>query len=324
MLTTGFDSKLLNTLYVDKDLKYHGLIQAFSRTNRIEGKNKTQGNIIAYQRPNKATVDAAIKLFSGDDNKINLVLKEEYGFYVKKFNGLYQELITKFKNLDTIINLVDEQEQLSFLKLFKAMNIELKMAKTFFEFSFIDLNCDDQAIENLQGKYLEINREINSQTEITKKSVLEAFDFEIETIIIDKIDGDYIRKFLLEAQQAPVFKENEYRAAMMTVVEKLKKQSTYSQKLIDLIEQFVLEQLEHVIVDGVINEPITELHLQAYIDHYKSLELQSIIDKYELPVAEFREIITHYEATTTISPKQIKELLDLQKAIIFPKLVDIP
>jgi type I restriction enzyme R subunit len=67
MFLTGFDSKRLNTLYVDKKLKYHGLIQAFSRTNRVYDKSKPHGNIVCYQTT-KTRVDEAVKIFSDTDN----------------------------------------------------------------------------------------------------------------------------------------------------------------------------------------------------------------------------------------------------------------
>ena len=90
MFLTGFDSKPLNTLYVDKNLKHHGLIQAFSRTNRILNKNKSHGNIVSFRNLKKAT-DDAIALFSNKDAK-EIILLQPYDDYVDDFNEALQRL----------------------------------------------------------------------------------------------------------------------------------------------------------------------------------------------------------------------------------------
>jgi len=86
MFLTGFDSPTLNTLYVDKNLKYHGLIQAYSRTNRILNEQKSQGNIVVFRNLKKAT-DEAITLFSNKD-AIDVILVEPYEDYVSKFEAI--------------------------------------------------------------------------------------------------------------------------------------------------------------------------------------------------------------------------------------------
>ena len=90
MFLTGFDSKYLNTLYVDKNLKYHGLIQAYSRTNRILSVNKPHGNIVCFRNLKKRT-DEAIKLYS-DENAIETVLMKSYEEYVSIFNDYVEKL----------------------------------------------------------------------------------------------------------------------------------------------------------------------------------------------------------------------------------------
>jgi type I restriction enzyme R subunit len=92
MFLTGFDSKHLNTLYVDKNLQYHGLIQAFSRTNRILDKNKTQGNIVCF-RNLKDKTDEAIALFSNKE-AIDEIIVEPYEKYVEQFNEAVEKLLT--------------------------------------------------------------------------------------------------------------------------------------------------------------------------------------------------------------------------------------
>jgi len=125
MFLTGFDAPTLNTLFVDKNLRYHGLIQAFSRTNRIYDATKTFGNIVTFRDLEKATIDA-ITLF-GDSNTKNVVLEKSYKEYLEGFTDVVTgearrgyvevvgELNEKFPNPDEIVKEKDKKE---FVKLF--------------------------------------------------------------------------------------------------------------------------------------------------------------------------------------------------------------
>lgn len=125
MFLTGFDAPTLNTLFVDKSLRYHGLIQAFSRTNRIYDATKTFGNIVTFRDLEKHTIDA-IKLF-GDENTANVVLEKSYREYLEGFKDIasgetrrgyieiVKELNDKFPDTD---NIVTEQDKKDFVKLF--------------------------------------------------------------------------------------------------------------------------------------------------------------------------------------------------------------
>src|SRR5690606_24757253 len=117
MFLTGFDSKNLNTLYVDKNLKYHGLIQAFSRTNRILDKNKTQGNIVCF-RNLKDKTDEAIALFSNKE-AIDEIIVEPYETYVEKFNEATQKLLEIVPQVVSVDGLYSEEDQLQFILAFR-------------------------------------------------------------------------------------------------------------------------------------------------------------------------------------------------------------
>lgn len=125
MFLTGFDAPTLNTLFVDKNLRYHGLMQAFSRTNRIYDSTKTFGNIVTFRDLERATIDA-IKCF-GDDNTRNIVLEKSYKEYMEGFHDIVtgearrgyvevvKELNSCFANVDEIVTEKDKKE---FVKLF--------------------------------------------------------------------------------------------------------------------------------------------------------------------------------------------------------------
>ena len=122
---TGFDAPTLNTLFVDKNLRYHGLLQAFSRTNRIYDATKTFGNIVTFRDLEKHTIDA-ITLF-GDESTANVVLEKSYTEYLEGFKDLVsgevrkgyvdivKELKEKFPDTD---NIVKEKDKKEFVKLF--------------------------------------------------------------------------------------------------------------------------------------------------------------------------------------------------------------
>ncbi len=116
MFLTGFDSPALNTMYVDKNLKYHGLIQAYSRTNRILNEQKSQGNIVVFRNLKKAT-DDAITLFSNKE-AIDVIIMKPYEDHVKKFNDAFTSLLKIAPTVASVNNLQSEDDELDFIKAF--------------------------------------------------------------------------------------------------------------------------------------------------------------------------------------------------------------
>ncbi|HNQ42358.1 MAG TPA: hypothetical protein PKL22_09695, partial [Saprospiraceae bacterium] len=177
MFLTGFDAPSLNTLFVDKNLRYHGLIQAFSRTNRIYP-NKAFGNIVTFRDLEKATIDA-ITLF-GDSNTKNVVLEKSYKEYLEGFtdivtgdarrgyNEIVNELKTKFPNPDEIVKEGDKKE---FVKLFgEYLRVE-NILQNYDEFTHlkafqaIDKN-DPEAIEEFKKAHFITDEDIAAMRNI--------------------------------------------------------------------------------------------------------------------------------------------------------------
>jgi type I restriction enzyme R subunit len=138
MFLTGFDSPRLNTMYVDKNLKFHGLIQAFSRTNRNLGEKKSQGNIVCF-RNLKAAADEAIALFSNKDAK-ETVLVEPYEDYVKAFNKATEDLLVIAPTVQSVDDLPSEKEQLAFVIRFRGLLRVKNILTTFADFDEADLS----------------------------------------------------------------------------------------------------------------------------------------------------------------------------------------
>ena len=154
MFLTGFDSKTLNTLYVDKNLKYHGLIQAYSRTNRILNEQKSQGNIVVFRNLKKLT-DDAVALFSSGGKEI--IFKPPYEECVKKFSQAFIQLLNIAPTVNSVSDLKDENEELEFIKAFRELIRIKNELTTFADFTFNDLSMNEQLFEDYKSKYWDLS-----------------------------------------------------------------------------------------------------------------------------------------------------------------------
>ena len=151
MFLTGFDSKTLNTMYVDKNLKYHGLIQAYSRTNRILNEVKSQGNIVVFRNLKKAT-DKAVALFSNKEAK-ETIFVPPYEDYVKQFNAVVVELLTLTPTVRSVKDLPDEEAE---LKIFRELMRLRNILESFSEFEDDDLALPEQRFADYRSAYLDL------------------------------------------------------------------------------------------------------------------------------------------------------------------------
>ena len=190
MLLTGFDAKRLNTLYVDKSLKYHDLIQAFSRTNRVETDTKPFGNIVCY-RTTKARVDEAVKLFSQTDS-IDTVIMKPYEDYLSKFNEAVKRLLEITPVVESVDSLESEDDIKEFIIAFREVAKLLVSLKTFNQFDLDDSDSmiNTQMFEDYKSKYYELYRKLSNDKE--KSSILNDVTFSLELIQTDKINVSYI------------------------------------------------------------------------------------------------------------------------------------
>jgi len=220
MLLTGFDSKYLNTLYVDKNLKHHGLIQAFSRTNRVLNGTKPYGNILDFRQQQNA-VDAAIALFSGEktgDQAREIWLVDKAPVVIQKLEGAVQKLETFLKSQgldcapDAVPNLKGDEARAAFINHFK----EVQRLKTQLD-QYTDLTDDNAAAierilpkENLlgfRGAYLETAQRLKAQRGKGADNPgpdAAQVDFEFVLFASAVIDYDYIMGLIARfSQQAP-------------------------------------------------------------------------------------------------------------------------
>jgi type I restriction enzyme R subunit len=200
MFLTGFDAKKLNTLYVDKNLRYHGLIQAFSRTNRILGEKKSQGNIVCFRNLKKAT-DEAITLFSNKEAK-EIILMAPYENYVGKINQAILKLHSIAPTVDSVNELPDEVAELGFVQAFRDILRLLNILGSFANFSYDDIALSLQEVEDYKSKYFDLCDKVKSNQQKEKVSILDDVDFELELIHRDEINVRYILALLAKLKLA--------------------------------------------------------------------------------------------------------------------------
>lgn len=196
MYLTGFDSPPLNTLYVDKNLRYHGLIQAYSRTNRILNEQKSQGNIVVFRNLKNAT-DEAITLFSNKE-AIEVIIMKPYEDYVKKFNDAFIALLKITPTVNSVNELQTEKDELEFIKAFRELMRIKNILTAFADFKWQDLAMNEQLFEDFKSKYLDLYDKVKSDHQKEKVSILEDVDFELELIHRDEINVTYIIQLLIK------------------------------------------------------------------------------------------------------------------------------
>ena len=198
MFLTGFDATTLNTLWVDKNLKYHGLIQAFSRTNRILNSVKTFGNIVAFRNLAKAT-DDAISLF-GDENAESVVLlrgfrdyydgyDDEKGQHHKGYAELIAELRAKFTVGEQVLG---EAAQKDFVRVFGSILRLRNILMAFDDFAEDDPLLPPRDLQDYQSVYLDIHHILTGQGNAEKENINDDVVFELELIRQVDINIDYI------------------------------------------------------------------------------------------------------------------------------------
>lgn len=240
MFLTGFDAKKLNTLYVDKNLKYHGLIQAYSRTNRILNEQKSQGNIVVFRNLKKHT-DEAITLFSNKE-AIEVIIMKPYEDYTKKFNEAYEELRKLCPTVDSVNDLESEDDELAFIKAFRDLMRVKNILTAFSDFKWEDLEMDEQLFEDYKSKYLDLHDKVKSNHQKEKVSILEDVDFELELIHRDEINVAYILQLLIKLKTQT---QKDVSAVEKEIFNLLSTETTLRSKR-ELIERFILENLPHI------------------------------------------------------------------------------
>lgn len=284
MMLTGFDAKKVNTLYVDKNLKQHGLIQAFSRTNRILGEQKSQGNILAFRNLKKAT-DDAITLFSNKE-AIEVVTMPSYEDIAKKFDEALKSLREITPTYQSVNDLESEEDEAEFVQAFRKLMRAMNVLQSYTDFDWDDLLIDEQEYNNYKGKYLDLYQKVKQENEKHKTSILDDIDFELELIHRDRINVAYILKLLTQLKLVkPTSAASDKRKA---IIDLLGGDITLRSKR-ELIQKFIDENMPHI-KDG----DSIEDEFEKFWQDQKVLALAKLCDEEHLDRLQFKALIDAY------------------------------
>jgi len=272
MFLTGFDAITLNTLWVDKNLRLHGLLQAYSRTNRILNSIKTFGNIVCFRNLEKAT-NESISLF-GDKEASGIVLLKSYEEYyngyenegkeVKGYKNLVKELQEKFPIGERILG---EQNQKDFIKLYGGILRVRNILTTFDEFAGNEI-LSDRDIQDYNSLYIDLYNEFRKSGDSEKENINDDIVFEMELIKQIEINIDYILR-LIKIYHEGHTKDKE----ILVDINKAIDSSVELRNKKDLIEEFIASlEIQSVVDDD----------WQKFVEKKKIEELEQIIKKENL------------------------------------------
>ena len=295
MFLTGFDNPLLNTLYVDKNLKYHGLIQSFSRTNRIYNDKKMQGNIVCFRNLKKQT-DEAVRLFS-DKDAVEFVVVRPYEDYVEDINKCIDRLLRLTPLVEDVDSLEDEEDLIKFVTIFKNILRDLNRMITFVEFSYDDIKISEQEMIGFKTKYLDLYDKVVHSRSKEKVSILNDIDFEIELLRRDTINVSYIIQLLkdLDPKNPSFDKDIKHIYDLMNTSHELRSKA-------ELIERFIRQHI--VESDEVVD---IDEELPDFFEKEKNKEIDEIISSEHLSQEKLREVIAEYEYSGKFYNDKIKD-----------------
>ncbi|PIH05434.1 type I restriction endonuclease subunit R [Clostridium combesii] len=302
MFLTGFDSKTLNTLYVDKNLVYHSLIQAYSRTNRVYKATKPYGNVVCYRNLKKNT-DNAIRLFSLTDDA-NVVLMKSYNHYLKAFKESVLNLYKIVPRPEDVDFLEGEKEKKEFIVAFRELSKILIKLQTFVEFEFDEdkLLISEQTYQDFKSKYLAIYDSLKNEQD-KKESILNDIDFGIELMHTDKINVDYIINLIRNIDFSN--KQNKEKDIKRIIKELDRADSEHLRLKVDLLKSFLQEVVPNLTEEDSIDDAYSRFEQVERIEEIKAFAEQAAVKEEKL-----KDYISEYEYSGMIDRKDINDNIE--------------
>ena len=274
MFLTGFDATTLNTLWVDKNLRLHGLLQAFSRTNRILNSVKTYGNIVCFRDLEENTKES-ISIF-GNKDAGGIVLLKPYSVYFDEYTTLVNLLKSKFSPRQIPAGETDKKE---FISLYNQILRLRNILSSFDDFQGHAL-ITDADFQDYQSTYIELYNEQKKLVESDRESIIEDLVFEIELVKQIEINVDFILMLVGDLVKSTGNKNKEIQAK----IERTINSSYVLRSKKDLILQFI---------ESVNNNTNIDEHWKIFIDEQKAIELDEIITQEKLNPQKTRELISN-------------------------------
>lgn len=301
MMLTGYDSKRINTLFLDKSLKYHNLIQAFSRTNRLDCSTKQFGNIVCY-RTTPRDVAKAVALYSKEDHDV--VLMKTFEEYLDLFRDALKNLRAYTLTPDDVDALEGDTAKIEFVNRFRKVAKYLVCLQNFCEFSFPITLKDDISVDeynSFKSRYIDIYNEFKKHPE--KVSVIGEVTFDIELVQTDRVDVDYILNLLrkiAEGGEGP-------KAVEISALIKILKRSTdpilVSKR--ELLELFITTVFPTLPEGASVDE-----ELARFIEEKRKESLMNFSKEFELAYEELNKLLVRYDYFMTIDYADIKAILN--------------
>jgi type I restriction enzyme R subunit len=283
MFLTGFDATTLNTLWVDKNLRQHGLIQAFSRTNRILNRVKTFGNIVCF-RDLKEETDKAIALF-GNKDAGGIVLLKTYDEYYNGYheNGVhnpgYKELINELRgNYPLGEAIIGEGKQKAFIRIFGKI-LRLRNILTSFDEFEEDTLLEDRDLQDYQSVYIDLYQDFKKEKDGDKESINDDIIFEIELIRQIEVNIDYILMLVAKYKDS-----NCKDKTILTTIDKAINSSIELRSKKELIENFI----EQINISTKVDDEWKE-----FLSKNKESDINRLIQEEKLKDEETRKFIDH-------------------------------
>ena len=321
MFLTGFDSKKLNTLYVDKNMEYHGLLQAFSRTNRVLNEKKRFGKIVCF-RDLKNNVDTSIKLFSNSDNPEDIV-RPPFEDVKKEYKCLATEFLKKYPTPGSIDFLQSENDKKHFVLAFRDIirkHAEIQIYEDYSE-DAEDLGMTEQQFNDYKSKYLDITVGFIEPPVIPSvvaedpvpygnSQGLEDIDFCLELLHSDIINVAYILELIAELDPY----SNDYSEKRQHIIDTMIKDAGMrgKAKLIDgFIRKNVDEDKENFMSGRSKADGTSELeeHLNQYIVSERNKAVNDLADDEQISAEVLNIYIKEYDYLQKEQPEIIQKAL---------------
>ncbi len=306
MFLTGFDSKPLNTLYLDKPLFWHSLVQAYSRTNRIFKETKQYGQIVTF-RNIKTEQDKALKLFSGDGNP-NAYLLENYDYYVAEYADRVSVLRTITPSVDIAGRLQSEDDQRKFIIAFRLVAQTLTTLKTFSKFDWNDLNpiLDEDEFLGYKSWYLYYYDLAKKQKDKNTKTTLVDIDFNIELIRTDRINVVYILNLLKDINRRD---EQERMKSIDLILREIERSDNERMRAkSDILKRFINERFFSLSPDDDIVKAYEEYEVQQ-----QELDIEDFAEETGLKKEIIKDFMSEYQFKRVISKEAVRKRLAEEK-----------
>ena len=323
MFLTGFDAKKLNTLYVDKNLEYHGLLQAFSRTNRVLNEKKRFGKILCF-RDLKSKVDEALKLFCDGDPNVG-VQRPPFKQVKRELNELWENFIEQYPTLESVDALESEYDKKNFLLAFREIIKKRAEIQIYEDFDEDDpgLLLTQQEYNDYRSKYLDMTVGFVQEDAREKSGVLEDpdtendghpedIDFCLELLHSDVVNVAYILSLISNLNPS----DDDYEQKRQAILDTMIKDASMRKKT-RLIDGFIKENVDsdkagfqQAKADGTMD---LETRLKNYIQEKKVDAVQSLARTEDVDAEALGKYLSEYDYLGREKPEIIQEAVRKKK-----------